>query len=517
MKKRTPVYLAVLLALFPAACREPGGGARPGPMIVIGIDGGEWRVIQDLWSEGQLLHLRELARRGVHGQLMTRYGASPVIWTTIATGRRPRDHGITDFVVPTPRGDVPVSSTVRRVPAIWNMLSLSGRKVAVLNWWATWPAEKVRGLVVSDRALAEVDRRVYPPGFLPDFRAAVAAAEAEENLFVGNDASRRRDQVTAYLGRQLAAQDYDLLLVYFRSVDISSHNYWKHYRPQDFAAAERPSAGEIAAHGEAIPRDYLAVDAAIGRIVAARPDADVVVISDHGFEAAEREIVKVGLDFDGLLERLGYLVRDDAGGVDLERSQLYSFASPEYRAAKWLRFAGGAGRRQVLTRLAEGLARVTYGGGKPAFAVREPRAKERRREVDLVVEVLARGASEELLLGGDPEPLAGLVTHVARVSGTHGSETHGIFLAAGPGIDPAAEIAGITIHDIAPTLLYGLGLPVAESFPGRAWVELFTGAFRRTHPLRTIATWGEPGDGAVTTSGEDEEILRELRALGYLD
>ncbi len=482
---------------------------------MVGIDGGDWGVVRDLWSEGKLPHLKALAERGTSGELLTRYGASPVIWTTIATGRRPRQHGITDFVVPTPQGDVPVSSAVRRVPALWNMLSLAGRRVAVLGWWATWPAEEVNGLVVSDRALAEVEDRVYPPDYLPELLAAAAAAEAEGSRFGGgNEATRRRDQLTAYLAPRLAAGDYDLVLAYFRGVDIASHNHWKHYRPEEFA--DPPAAEEIAAQGGRVPREYEAVDGLIGRLIAARPDADVMVISDHGFEAAEREIVKVGLDFDRLLERLGYLVRDAGGGVDREQSRLYTFASPEYRAVKWLRTTGGD-LRTVAAELAADLARITFDRGAAAFTVRAPRARERRRQVDLVVEVEVRQATAGLLLDGDPDPLAGLVTDVARVSGTHGSETHGLFLAAGPDIDPAAAIAGISIHDIAPTLLYGLGLPVAEDFAGRAWTELFSAEFRRAHPLETIPTWGDPRDGAVATSGEDEAILKQLRALGYLD
>ena len=85
------------------------------------------------------------------------------------------------------------------------------------------------------------------------------------------------------------------------------------------------------------------------------------------------------------------------------------------------------------------------------------------------------------------------------------------------GIEPTAELDGIRIHDIAPTLLYGMGLPVAEDFAGRAWVELFDASFRRRFPLHTVPTWGVGADGSVTTSAEDEALVRELRALGYLD
>ena len=160
--------LAVLLVgTALSGCRRepsPGGakGGRRPPLIVIGIDGGEWKVIHRLWAEGKLPNLKRIADRGVATTLHTAYNSSPVIWTTIATGVSPEVHGITDFVVPTPRGDVPVSSAVRKVPALWNMLTSAGRRVAVLGWWASWPAEKIKGVVVSDRALLNLDARVSP-------------------------------------------------------------------------------------------------------------------------------------------------------------------------------------------------------------------------------------------------------------------------------------------------------------------------------------------------------------------
>src|SRR6185436_6639786 len=151
--------LALLLALAAAGVaafmtlrREPSGPGRR-PLVVIGLDGAEWRVIRKLWDEGKLPNLRRIADRGVTATLRTAYNSSPVIWTTIATGVRPVEHGITAFVVPTPQGDVPISSDVRKVPALWNMLTKVGRRVAVLGYWGSWPAEKVNGVVVSDRAL----------------------------------------------------------------------------------------------------------------------------------------------------------------------------------------------------------------------------------------------------------------------------------------------------------------------------------------------------------------------------
>ena len=75
----------------------------------------------------------------------------PVIWTTIATGKTPDQHRIGHFVAVNEKGEqLPVTSQMRKVKALWNILSDAGRRVGVVGWWATWPAEKVNGTIVSD-------------------------------------------------------------------------------------------------------------------------------------------------------------------------------------------------------------------------------------------------------------------------------------------------------------------------------------------------------------------------------
>jgi len=77
---------------------------------------------------------------------------SPLIWTSIATGRRPEDHGVLDFMVDIPGGgQAPVSGGARQTKALWEIFSDAGRSVFVAGWWATWPADQVRGAMVSDR------------------------------------------------------------------------------------------------------------------------------------------------------------------------------------------------------------------------------------------------------------------------------------------------------------------------------------------------------------------------------
>jgi predicted AlkP superfamily phosphohydrolase/phosphomutase len=506
------ILTVVALSLSIGVKRPPEAATRRSPLIVIGLDGGEWKVIHRLWSEGRLPNLKALADRGVSATLHTAYNSSPVIWTTIATGVVPTVHGITNFVVATPQGDVPISSDLRKVPALWNMLSRAGRRVAVLGWWGSWPAEDVNGVVYTDRALLDLSARVSPATRLPRFLAELRQADADPGLFDESE-PERRDRVMARAAAELAAERYDLVLLYFRTTDLISHNYWKYFEPAAFPGIDPK---ELVANRGQVPRIYEAVDREIGRILAAAPrDANFIVLSDHGFHAARGEEIKAQVDMDAILERLGYLFRR-GDAVDFSRTLVYTYGSAEFERMKVLRFGQvrPEEREALRQRLVTDLATVTNDRGEPAFNVRKAHPR-RGKEGDLVAAVLLANLTPVLRVQGRPFPPA--LRGLSRISGTHTTSTHGIFIAAGPDVDPRADLSGINVHDIASTLLYGLGLPVAEDFAGRPRTQLFTAEFRRDHPLRTIPTWGQRREGgAARPSPADRELLNELRALGYI-
>ena len=516
MKPIRVAALALLLAVWTAGC---GGGPEvdgAGPVwLVIGVDGADWGVVNALWERGELPHLKALAERGVAGVLRTSYGASPVIWTTVATGVVPEVHGITGFAIPTPDGDVPVSSKVRKVPALWNMLTTAGRRTAVVSWWASWPAERIAGVVVSDRVHPDLEDVVSPPELGARFAKWQRRARRETNLFDPRVSTAERDHLTQFVARQFLDVDFDLVLVYFRGVDIASHRYWKYWEPLRF-----PEVGpaELEELGSLVPSTYAATDAAIGRLVAeAGPETNVMVLSDHGFHALDREEVRILLDFDQVLARLGFQKR--AGGkIDWDGTELYTFASAKFRLIKRIRYAPSvaeADKAALRERLAATLAQVTYEGGEPAFSVRDPGSYERRTGAEFVVEVAIPGASRDLVYRGERWPDA--IQEISFLSGSHGKHTSGLIFAAGPDVNRDARLEGIHVHDVAPTVLYGLGLPVAEDFAGKPWLDLYSAEYRQARPLRTIASWGVTGAGEALASAADEEILDDLRALGYID
>ncbi len=123
-------------------------------MLLVGIDGATFRIINRLTARNRLPHLQSLARDGVHGPLQSHFPLwSPRIWNSIATGKSPDKHGILGFV----RDRKLYRSTDRKVHALWNIASDAGLTVGVVNWWNSYPPDRVDGVIVSDHVFPRVN------------------------------------------------------------------------------------------------------------------------------------------------------------------------------------------------------------------------------------------------------------------------------------------------------------------------------------------------------------------------
>jgi len=307
------------------ACAGPGDGESDGgveQVILVGVDGLEWRVLEPLMAKGKVPHLARLADRGARGELITLAPAySPVIWATIATGKLPHKHGITGFVPPD--GGPPFTSNSRTTQALWNVLGDLGHPVAVVGWWTTWPAEPVRGALVSDRMMfnrfnlwlgaeragEDLPGQTHPPELfeeLVDLTRPDAAIEDEffARFLPGLPRPRferslhdpwyemllvyARDRAyREMLDRVLERDAYDFVAYYLNGPDIASHYFWKHLFPDEWPAPIAPA--ELEAGREIIPRYYAWIDEAIGALLdRADEHTLVIVVSDHGFVTGRR-------------------------------------------------------------------------------------------------------------------------------------------------------------------------------------------------------------------------------------
>jgi arylsulfatase A-like enzyme len=297
------------------------------------VDGLDWDVLLPLVRAGELPTLAGLMQRGVAGELRSMVPtSSPVIWTTIATGKGPRSHGIEGFVYlqATPEGPQPrvYTSGHRRTKAFWNLLSDAGLSVDVIGWWVTYPAEPVEGLMVSQvnttsafhaedepallkGALHEgVEAQVWPrqrqAQMLRRARAIDASLDAtlraeyldpprplgpaEQALWESTRWSLRADEVYLAIARARLEERAPAALtaVYLGAPDVVGHRFWRYAYPEDFA--EPPAAQQVEALGGLLGRSYRRIDRALADLLARMPaDTTVLVVSDHGMQAYDVE------------------------------------------------------------------------------------------------------------------------------------------------------------------------------------------------------------------------------------
>jgi predicted AlkP superfamily phosphohydrolase/phosphomutase/tetratricopeptide (TPR) repeat protein len=122
-------------------------------ILLLGWDAADWKIIDKLIAESKMPALQRLIQKGVRGNLKTiDPPLSPMLWTSIATGFRADKHGISGFIEPTTTGDGlrPVTSTSRKVKAIWNIYNQEGWKSNVVGWWPSNPVEPINGVMVSN-------------------------------------------------------------------------------------------------------------------------------------------------------------------------------------------------------------------------------------------------------------------------------------------------------------------------------------------------------------------------------
>ena len=137
--------------LRPGAAAE--SASAPRSVLFVGLDGADWQFLEPLMASGRMPNLARLEREGSGGVLATEQPPlSPLLWTTMMTGRSPLEHRILDFVRfnPSTGRREPITNDERRVPAVWNLASEAGREVAVVGLWATFPADETKGLLVSN-------------------------------------------------------------------------------------------------------------------------------------------------------------------------------------------------------------------------------------------------------------------------------------------------------------------------------------------------------------------------------
>lgn len=284
-------------------------------LLLIGWDAADWQMIQPLMTAGKMPTLKKLVDGGVSGNLATiRPILSPMLWTSIATGKRADKHGIHGFLEPLPDGTNVrrVTSTSRTCKAVWNILNQSGLRSNVVNWFASYPAEPINGAMVANtyaEARRDKDERLKLP------RDAIHPKELFEELAELHVRSREispgdirplipqvdaidvtKDNKPLTLALLLAAaastqaaathlmevNDWDFTAVYFPAVDHFGHHFMDFHPPRQPHVSEQ----DFERYRHVMNGCYMFHDMLLNALIQqAGEDATVMIVSDHGFHS----------------------------------------------------------------------------------------------------------------------------------------------------------------------------------------------------------------------------------------
>jgi len=281
-------------------------------ILLIGWDGADWQHITPLLEAGLLPNLEKFINQGVMGNLATLQPIlSPMLWNSAVTGKHAYKHGIHGFVEPDRLngGYRPSSSYSRKCKALWNIFSQQGLNSNVINWWASHPAEPVKGCIVSNLINGVKFKNGKPEvssgTVFPEEKAAeyaqykVHANELEAEQIcafipladrINQDEDSRLQTFANVLAETLTThavgtavmehEPWDFMAIYYTCIDHFAHAFMPYHPPkmphvpqEDFEIFKDVVAGA-----------YRFSDLMLGRLMQlAGEDATVILCSDHGF------------------------------------------------------------------------------------------------------------------------------------------------------------------------------------------------------------------------------------------
>lgn len=309
-----------------------GDAHKPLKVWLIGWDGMAPWIVEPMMTDGSLPNLRRLADSGTVGEVESIAPAiSPALWTTIATGKERDQHGIWSFWEEDAAGGEKLFTSRDRTAApLWRIVDAAGGRSAVVGWWTTWPAEEIRGTIVSDRFARSrfdihprnaakpnpLEGLVTPPEREADLRSCVRSPDdissSELSRFVPDAALDggswklhdrlteleivfARDESHWCIASRLLAEDppVDFFAMHIQGTDIVSHYFLKYQYPELWTGDPVSTSGdEAASFRDTIASYYRWQDHRLGQLLSLADARTVVlVVSDHGFRVHARDNV----------------------------------------------------------------------------------------------------------------------------------------------------------------------------------------------------------------------------------
>jgi predicted AlkP superfamily phosphohydrolase/phosphomutase len=203
------------------------------------------------------------------------------------------------------------TSALRRTQPFWNILSGFGVDVGLVRWWGSYPADEVRGFVVSEYFHRQVREKFEPPLPRLTYPEELGSRLASEVVFpdsIGSDRLARfvdesatledddfpwkaeltralaDDMTVRAIGNRLREEfQPEVFAVYYFGLDVIGHYFTRYQQPERFGDV---SGAEIRRYGRVVESYYRFLDGIVGEHMQKRaPNETIVILSGHGMEA----------------------------------------------------------------------------------------------------------------------------------------------------------------------------------------------------------------------------------------
>jgi predicted AlkP superfamily phosphohydrolase/phosphomutase len=292
-------------------------------VLLIGWDAADWKVIGPLLASGEMPALKGLIDKGVYGNMSTMNPPySPMLWTSVATGKTPDKHGVLGFIelAPDLKGIRPVTTNSRKTRAIWNILHNQGYRSNLIGWWPSYPAEPINGVVISEK-FQKINKdpkkknpirlgTVHPESYLGKvkdlrmrpyevtdqhilpFIPKAAEIDQEKDQALSTFAKLFSENVSVHAASTFTMQntEWDFMAIYFDLIDHMCHAFMKYHPP----LLKGVPLAYYEIYKDVIKSTCKFQDMMLERTLSlVDDDTTVIIMSDHGYESGSRRILKM--------------------------------------------------------------------------------------------------------------------------------------------------------------------------------------------------------------------------------
>lgn len=446
--------------------------------VFIGLSGASLPAFGALMQDGAMPFLKAWMSSGVRGGIdFLQPWSSVAAWTTLATGQSPARHGAFDiFRRQTPQGQQLRALTSRDLTSepVWIHANREGRHSTVVDYPLTFPPPRIEGNVISGswataRQIklgchpSDLGKRLALEGFaLEGFAMEWPVAAQTERL----------DRIFGALEYFMAEGASDLTILLVRGFETVLDAY-----------RDKPDLKD------ACVAYFASLDRHLSRV--AQAAENMMLVSAPGGEMEDN----AALANDWLAEH-GYLAWvGDAAPGPLERKVIDTDQlNKQAKLIDW-----------TLTRAYAPLA----GNGEIHMLGSDDNLAAKLAAAPWVKRVWQR---DELYAGPHEDLAPDLALQTDR------SMTEGVFAAAGPLFRKGAGVPNLPAVDIAPLLLYSVGIPIPGDMDGQVPLAAIDSEWLAANPIQFGAGAAERRpEGRVLDPEAEAIVLKRLQDLGYLE